>query len=58
MGWHLVEVLGTRSSNTSLEAAKNRARMILHDKKFNEKLELWLKHIKANAKIENFLEKN
>lgn len=57
MGWHLVQVLEKRNSNNSLEAAKNRAKAILHDKKFNEKLDLWLKNLKANAKIENFLGK-
>lgn len=52
LGWHLVEVLGKRNSNDSLTAARNRARYILHDKKFNEKLELWLQNLKANSKVE------
>ncbi len=56
IGWHLVQVLGVRNNNTSLAAARNRARAILHDKKFNEKLELWLKHLKASAKIETFMQ--
>ena len=57
MGWHLVQVIGKRSSNNSLLAAKNRARSILHNKKFNERLELWLKRMRANARIKNHLDK-
>ena len=58
MGWHLVQLIGKRNNNTSLVAAKNRARAILHERKFNERLEIWLKRLRANARVKNFLNKS
>ncbi len=55
MGWHLIQVLDRRSHNSSLDAARNRAKEILRERKYQEMLEAWLKKIRDNAKVEILL---
>ena len=55
LGWHLIQVLDRRSNNTSMDAARNRSREILRERKYQELLESWLKRLKNNAKIEILL---
>ena len=52
MGWHIIQVLDRRSHSTSMDAARNRAKEILHERKYQEMLEAWLKRLRDNAKIE------
>ena len=55
LGWHLIQVLDRRSNSTSMDAARNRAKEILRERKYQELLESWLKRLKNNAKIEILL---
>ena len=55
LGWHLIQVLDRRSHSTSLEAARNRAKDILRERKYQEMLEAWLKRLRDNAKVEILL---
>jgi peptidyl-prolyl cis-trans isomerase SurA len=55
MGWHLIQVLDRRSQTTSIAAARNKAREILRERKYQEMLEAWIKKIRDNAKIEILL---
>lgn len=57
LGWHLVQITGKRTNNDSIVAAKNRARAILHERKFNERLELWVKQLRASARVKSYLSK-
>ena len=52
LGWHLVQVLEKRSHETSSIAARNKAAAILKERKFQEKLEAWLKKIRNDAHVE------
>lgn len=52
LGWHLIEVLGRRSQDDSIEAARNKATEILRQQKFQDMLEAWLKRIRGEARIE------
>lgn len=52
MGWHLVEVTGTRTAATSKEAARNKAREILSNKKYAESIMMWFKQIRNKANVE------
>lgn len=58
LGWHLVQLIGKRSNSNSIIAARNRARGILHERKFNQRLELWLKRLHANARVKNYLDRS
>lgn len=58
IGWHLIQVLERRTQNDSQEAARNRAKEVLQERKFSEMLGSWLKRIKDGAQIENLLDEN
>ena len=51
-GWHLVEVLGRRTQDMSDEARKQLAVRYLHNRRFDEELQEWLKEIRDEAYVE------
>ncbi|MCL6419165.1 peptidylprolyl isomerase [Aestuariirhabdus haliotis] len=51
-GWHILEVLGERNQDMSLAVKENRIRNILHNRKFNEEVELWLREIRDDTYVE------
>lgn len=55
LGWHLVQLTNKRSANVSKEAMRRQAADILRERKFNEMLEIWLKKIRDEAKVDVLL---
>ncbi|RRJ83371.1 peptidylprolyl isomerase [Aestuariirhabdus litorea] len=51
-GWHILEVLGERSRDMSVAVKENRIRNILHERKFEEEVELWLREIRDDTFVE------
>ncbi|OUS06776.1 molecular chaperone SurA [Gammaproteobacteria bacterium 42_54_T18] len=54
-GWHILEVLGRRNQDMSEEFRQNRARQMLHRRKFDEELNTWLRELRQNAYVETRL---
>ena len=55
LGWHLVQITERRNANHSKDALHNKAADILRERKFNEMLEIWLKKIRDEAKVDVLL---
>ena len=55
LGWHLVQITNKRQADHSTEAIRNQAAEILRERKFNEILEIWLKKIRDEAKVDVLL---
>lgn len=55
LGWHLVQITNKRQADHSKEAIRNQAAEILRERKFNEILEIWLKKIRDEAKVDVLL---
>lgn len=55
LGWHLVQVMASRDTSSSTDAMRHRVAEILREQKFNELLEIWLKKIRDEAKVEILL---
>ena len=55
LGWHLVQIMGNRDAGSSSDALRNRIAEVLREQKFNELLEIWLKKIRDEAKVEILL---
>lgn len=51
-GWLLVEKLGTRKTDQTEEVKRLRARRILHNRKFDEEQESWLREIRESAYVD------
>ena len=51
-GWHVIEVLDERDQDMSQEAREDMAMRVLHQRRFNEELEAWLKEIRDEAFVE------
>ncbi|WP_426414702.1 peptidylprolyl isomerase [Aestuariirhabdus sp. LZHN29] len=51
-GWHVLEVQGERSQDMSTLVKENRIRNILHERKFEEEVELWLREIRDDTFVE------
>ncbi|PCJ47794.1 MAG: molecular chaperone SurA [Moraxellaceae bacterium] len=51
-GWHILEVLGRRNQDMSEEFRANRARQMLHKRKFDEELVTWLRELRQNAYVD------
>jgi peptidyl-prolyl cis-trans isomerase SurA len=51
-GWHVVEVLDHREEDMSDEARRNMAMQILHQRRFDEELQVWLQEIREEAFVE------
>ena len=57
-GWHILEVLGRREEDMSEESLDDMALQILHDRRYDEKLEEWLKQIRDEAYVQIRLNDN
>lgn len=51
-GWHILQVLGRRSTDKSSEARRLEATNLLRNHKAEEKLQAWLREIRADAYVE------
>ena len=51
-GWHILEVLGRREEDMSQESLDDMALQILHTRRYDEKLEEWLKQIRDEAYVQ------
>ena len=51
-GWHLIEVLDRRTQDMGDEARRDMAVQILHQRRFEEELQKWLKEIRDEAFVE------
>lgn len=51
-GWHVLQVLDRRFSDSSLEQREQQALNLLHSQKYEEELQLWLREIRDEAYVE------
>jgi len=51
-GWHILEVTGRREQDMTDEAARARAMNYLHDRKYQEELDAWLRQIRDEAFVD------
>ena len=51
-GWHVIEVIDRRTQDMGEEARRNMAVQILHQRRFEEELQKWLKEIRDEAFVE------
>ena len=51
-GWHILEVLGRRQEDMSNVVVRNRAREVLHQRKYQEELDAWLRKIRDEAFVD------
>jgi len=51
-GWHIAEILERRTQDMSDEARRNMAGQVLHSRRFEEELQVWLKEIRDEAYVE------
>jgi peptidyl-prolyl cis-trans isomerase SurA len=51
-GWHILEVLDRREEDLTEVVAMNRARDVLHQRKFQEELAAWLRKIRDEAFVD------
>jgi len=51
-GWHILQVLGRREDDMSEESLNDMALQILHNRRYDEKLEEWLKQIRDEAYVQ------
>ncbi len=55
VGWHLLQRLGTRDTDRTVEMAREQARDIIRNRKSDEEYETFLRQMKAESYIENRL---
>lgn len=51
-GWHILEVQGRRDQDMSDQASQNKAMEYLHNRKYQEELEAWLRQIRDEAFVD------
>lgn len=51
-GWHVLQVLDRRFSDSTLEQREQQALNLLHSQKYEEELQLWLREIRDEAYVE------
>ena len=51
-GWHILEVLDRRQEDMSQVVVQNRARELLHQRKYQEELDAWLRKIRDEAFVD------
>ena len=54
-GWHLIQVLGRRSFDTTEESMRQRAFQQLRESKADEETELWLRRLRDEAFVDTNL---
>ncbi len=51
-GWHILEVLGRRATDTSEQFREQQALSLLRNRKYDEELQAWLRQIRDEAYVE------
>lgn len=51
-GWHIIKVDGRRDEDVSSIMLRNRARGMIHERKYEEELEIWLQKIRDEAYVD------
>ena len=51
-GWHILEVQDRRNQDMTNEAARAKAMNYLHDRKYQEELDAWLRQIRDEAFVD------
>ena len=51
-GWHVLEVLGRRATDSSAQYREQQAMTVLRNRKYDEELETWLRQIRDEAYVE------
>lgn len=50
-GWHIIQVLGRRADDQTDDKIKDRAYRMLHQRKFEEEVETWIREIRDQAYV-------
>ncbi len=51
-GWHIIKVVDRRQQNVSNELRKRMARNVLHERQYQDELDIWLRKIRAEAYVD------
>ena len=51
-GWHVLEVLGRRATDSTSQAREQQAMNVLRNRKYDEELQTWLRQIRDEAYVE------
>ncbi|MDU9391003.1 peptidylprolyl isomerase SurA [Pseudomonas sp. zfem002] len=51
-GWHVLEVLGRRATDSTAQAREQQAMNVLRNRKYDEELQSWLRQIRDEAYVE------
>ncbi|HCD57304.1 MAG TPA: molecular chaperone SurA, partial [Halieaceae bacterium] len=51
-GWHILEVTERREQDMTAQAIRNRATEALHQRKYDEELDAWLRKIRDEAFVD------
>ncbi len=51
-GWHIIQVEDRRQQNVSGELRKRMARNVLHERKYQDELDIWLRKIRSEAYVD------
>ena len=51
-GWHVLEVLGRRATDSTTQAREQQAMIVLRNRKYDEELQTWLRQIRDEAYVE------
>ncbi len=51
-GWHVLQIMGRRQHDMSEDARRNLAIRVLHNRRYEEELQAWLKEIRDEAYVE------
>ena len=54
-GWHVLEVMGRRATDTSAQYREQQAMTLLRNRKYDEELQSWLRQIRDEAYVESKL---
>ncbi|WP_407312932.1 peptidylprolyl isomerase [Pseudomonas sp. nanlin1] len=54
-GWHVLEVLGRRATDSTEQAREQQAMTVLRNRKYDEELQTWLRQIRDEAYVETKL---
>ncbi|NLC09308.1 MAG: molecular chaperone SurA, partial [Gammaproteobacteria bacterium] len=51
-GWHVLQVLDRRITDSSQELREQQALNLIHNRKYEEELQIWLREIRDEAYVE------
>jgi peptidyl-prolyl cis-trans isomerase SurA len=51
-GWHILQVMDKRQEDVSAQIRRNQAHNILHSRKYEEELQIWLQKIRDEAFVD------